>query len=205
MRPSGTWPSRKWNHCHTAFASGDRKWTKIGSVFAPHCLTANNHTAPKRGPLCGPQNATKGGATVATFCDSQNGPWPASSPMAGCPWQASGRGSDSSVVEIVASISSPQRCGPDATRQRPSPGRCCYLWLRRTAFPKRIAVEARRPARCSAPQSSGANVHPPPISVPRSVPFAGCLHWAGVSTGVSRKRESNSCVQVATSSSMTRD
>ena len=128
------------------------------------------------GTPCGPQNATEGRATAATFCDSQNGFWPASSPTAGDPWQASGRGSDSSVVKIVASISSPQRCGPDATRQRPSPDRCRYLWPRRTAFPKRIAVEARRPARCSTSQSSGADVHPPPISVPRSVPFAECLH-----------------------------
>ena len=32
-RSGGTCPCRKWNHCHTAVASGDRNHAKKGSVF----------------------------------------------------------------------------------------------------------------------------------------------------------------------------
>ena len=173
----------------------------------PHCLTANNHTAPKRGPLCGPQNATKGGATVATFCDSQNGPWPASSPMAGYPWQASGRGSDASVVEIIASISSPQRCG----RHEAAPLSWPLLLSMAKAhrFSQTNCGGGATPCAlfCSPIQRSKRASSTNLCASVRTVRGMSSLqssHWASVSTGVSRKRVSISCVQVATSSSMTR-
>ena len=127
---------------------------KKGSVFAPPLAIGKLTHGPKTGAALRTPKWDHDGATVATFLHSQNGPSPASSPSAGPPWQANGRGSASSVVDIVASIASPQRCRPDATRQRPSGGRSLYLWPRRTTFPTRIAVEAARPARCSAPQST---------------------------------------------------
>ena len=67
------------------FAPGDKNHAKIGSIFPPPPLTENKHTAPKRGPLCGPQNGNKGGATVVIFSQSQNGPsvtWRRSRPEA---------------------------------------------------------------------------------------------------------------------------
>ena len=81
----------------------------------------------------------------------------------------------SRVAEPVASISSPQRCGEDATRRRISRGHSFYLRPRRTPFPIPIGEETRRPARRYPPRPSGVNVHLPPIFVPRSVSFAGCL------------------------------
>ena len=129
--------------------------------------------------------------------------------MAGCPWQANGRGSGSSVVEIVASISSPQRCGPDATRQRPSPGRCCYLWLRRTALPLnelRWRRDAMRAVLLPIPAEQTCILHQSLCLGPyrsRDVftpvePLGKCIYRN------LEKRVSISCVQVATSSSMTR-
>ena len=37
----------------------EQKMNKKGSVLAHPSLTQNNHTAPKRGPLCGPKNPTE--------------------------------------------------------------------------------------------------------------------------------------------------
>ena len=134
-RSGGTCACRKWNHCHTAVASGTRNHAKKGSVFATHLLVKSNTRPPQGGRLTAPKNGTRAGATVGFF-KTLDEPSPASSPTGGHPWQANGRGTGSSVFESVASISSPQRYGPDATRLRISGGRCFYLWPRRTAFPR---------------------------------------------------------------------
>ena len=41
--------------------------SKKGAVFAPLLLTENSLAAPKRGPPCGPQNASEGGTTPVAF------------------------------------------------------------------------------------------------------------------------------------------
>ena len=51
-----------------------QKRRKKGSVFASPRSIENENAAPNRGPLRGPRNANMGGATVATFRRSPNGP-----------------------------------------------------------------------------------------------------------------------------------
>ena len=170
------------------FCLGDSN-VKNGSIFGPilgsagwtqkwvRWLKFSQGGGSKNGPIFGLISDTVGTRTWTqnSFCfHSKIGPSLASSRSAEGPWLADGRGTGSSVFESVASISSLRRCELDATRLRISGGCCLYLWPRRTAFPKRIAVEARRPVRCSAPQSNGANVPPLPLCVPHSVSFAGC-------------------------------
>ena len=63
----------KLNHCHTAFASGDRNQAKMGSVFAPPPLTENLHTDPKRVPPCGPEMGTVVGPPSFIFSKTKTG------------------------------------------------------------------------------------------------------------------------------------
>ena len=58
--------------CQAGDVPGAEIRQKIGSMFAPLPLTENKHAAPKRGALSGPQDATKGGATVVIFWQSLN-------------------------------------------------------------------------------------------------------------------------------------
>ena len=88
-RSGGTCPCRKWNHCHTAVASGDRNQAKKGSTFAPHLLRKTNtrppqggrSAAPKMGPRVGPpwnfSGKSRTGLRLHRRCLAACSAWPA--------------------------------------------------------------------------------------------------------------------------------
>ena len=135
-------------------------------VFVLRYEGGGQKTAPKWDPL----------SNLLCFLTPMCEPWPAWCRLGDGLWWANDRGLVSSAVETAASISSQQHCELVATMQLLSHGCCGYRWSMRTAFPLRIEVAVRRPARCSAALSNKANVHPEVFAVPRLALLSGCLH-----------------------------
>ena len=175
----------------------------------PHYLTENDLTAPKRGPPCGPQNATEGGTTAATFL------------------RLSGR----ALVCIVADGRRFLAGKRPRVRFHRCRNRCIHflaaalragrheaaplsrpLWLSIAnahrlsqtncgggATPCALFCSPIQPSRPASSTNRCASAR-----ATRGISSLQSSHWAHVSAGVSWKWVSISRVQVSTSSSMTR-
>ena len=174
----------KLNHCHTAFASGDRNQAKMGSVFTPTFNGKPTH-GPQTGAALRTQNGTSGGATIVYFLKNQNGPWLASSPSAGLPWQANGPGTGSSVLESVVSISSPLRCGPDAMRLRISGGPLTKYLLRRGNLPPDWVPPGQQLDRALVGADADAAAAAAASATAVAVAVAATIHFAAATTSKS--------------------